>query len=163
MLHEFFPKPPGSLPPLTTPAGPFLRVIPLGGCGEIGRNTTVYETQDDIIVVDAGVQFPEEEMLGVDLVINDISYLIERRDKVRGLVLTHAHEDHIGGVPFFLAQLNVPVYGTDVTLALLRGKLKEHKLLERADLRIVDPGERVRVGSIEVGFISVTHSVSGSC
>lgn len=164
MLHEFFPASKSDgLEPLTDPRGPYLRVIPLGGCGEIGRNTTVYETHEDIVVVDAGVQFPEEEMLGVDLVINDISYLMERRAKVRGLVLTHAHEDHIGGVPFFLAQLNVPVYGTDVTLALLRGKLREHKLLERADLRVVDPGERVRVGSIEVGFISVTHSVSGSC
>src|SRR5579864_5613416 len=165
MLHEFFP-PPQATPahePLTTPDGDYLRIIPLGGCGEIGRNTTVYETKDDIIVVDAGVQFPEEEMLGVDLVINDVSYLRERRHKVRGLVLTHAHEDHIGGVPFFLAQLNVPVYGTDVTLALLRGKLREHKMLAESDLRVVDPGERVRVGSIEVGFISVTHSVSGSC
>lgn len=165
MLHEFFPasQQGASLEPLIDPKTPFLRVIPLGGCGEIGRNTTVYETADDIVIVDAGVQFPEEEMLGVDLVINDISYLIERRNKVRGLVLTHAHEDHIGGVPFFLAQLNVPVYGTDVTLALLRGKLKEHKLLERADLRIVDPGERVMLGAFDVGFIAVTHSVSGSC
>ncbi len=136
MLHEFFPTPQGepSHEPLKDPAGQFLRVIPLGGCGEIGRNTTVYETKDDIIVVDAGVQFPEEEMLGVDLVINDASYLVEHRDKVRGLVLTHAHEDHIGGVPFLLAQLNMPVYGTDVTLALLRGKLREHKLLGDADL-----------------------------
>jgi ribonuclease J len=165
MLHEFFPasQDGSSHEPLRDPAGEFLRVIPLGGCGEIGRNTTVYETKDDIIVVDAGVQFPEEEMLGVDLVINDISYLLERKHKVRGLVLTHAHEDHIGGVPFFLAQLNVPVYGTDVTLALLRGKLREHKLLADADLRVVDPGDEVTVGSIGVGFISVTHSVSGSC
>jgi ribonuclease J len=165
MLHEFFPasQDGSSHEPLRDPSGEFLRVIPLGGCGEIGRNTTVYETKDDIIVVDAGVQFPEEEMLGVDLVINDISYLLERKHKVRGLVLTHAHEDHIGGVPFFLAQLNVPVYGTDVTLALLRGKLREHKLLADADLRVVDPGDEVTVGSIGVGFISVTHSVSGSC
>ena len=165
MLHEFFPTPHGeaALEPLRDPSGPFLRVIPLGGCGEIGRNTTLYETADDIIVVDAGVQFPEEEMLGVDLVINDMAYLLERRHKVRGLVLTHAHEDHIGGVPFFLAQLNVPVYGTDVTLALLRGKLREHKLLAEADLRVVDPGDTVRIGGMDVAFIAVTHSVSGSC
>ncbi|MDQ6768043.1 MAG: ribonuclease J [Candidatus Eremiobacteraeota bacterium] len=165
MLHEFFPTPLGeaSHKPLKDPADDFLRVIPLGGCGEIGRNTTVYETKDDIVVVDAGVQFPEEEMLGVDLVINDMSYLLERRTKVRGLVLTHAHEDHIGGVPFFLAQLNVPVYGTDVTLALLRGKLREHKLLAESDLRVVDPGDTVTVGAIAVEFITVTHSVSGSC
>ncbi len=165
MLHEFFPAAhaDSTHEPLRDPAGDFLRVIPLGGCGEIGRNTTVYETKDDIIVVDAGVQFPEEEMLGVDLVINDVSYLRERRHKVRGLVLTHAHEDHIGGVPFFLAQLNVPVYGTDVTLALLRGKLREHKMLAESDLRVVDQGEEVTIGSITVGFIAVTHSVSGSC
>ncbi|HEV2037938.1 MAG TPA: ribonuclease J [Candidatus Eremiobacteraceae bacterium] len=165
MLHEFFPTPLGeaSHKPLKDPADDFLRVIPLGGCGEIGRNTTVYETKDDIVVVDAGVQFPEEEMLGVDLVINDMSYLLERRNKVRGLVLTHAHEDHIGGVPFFLAQLNVPVFGTDVTLALLRGKLREHKLLAESDLRVVDPGDTVTVGAIAVEFITVTHSVSGSC
>src|SRR5579872_6158274 len=164
MLHEFFPASKSDgLEPLTDPRGPYLRVIPLGGCGEIGRNTTVYETHEDIVVVDAGVQFPEEEMLGVDLVINDISYLLERRAKVRGLVLTHAHEDHIGGVPFFLAQLNVPVYGTDVTLALLRGKLKEHKLLEIAQTRVVDPGDEVNVGSMSVTFVNITHSVAGSC
>src|SRR6202011_5917676 len=165
MLHEFIPAAhaDSAHEPLHDPAGDFLRVIPLGGCGEIGRNTTVYETKDDIIVVDAGVQFPEEEMLGVDLVINDVSYLRERRHKVRGLVLTHAHEDHIGGVPFFLAQLNVPVYGTDVTLALLRGKLREHKMLAESDLRVVDQGEEVTIGSVTVGFIAVTHSVSGSC
>src|SRR5579864_8656703 len=164
MLHEFFPASKSDgLDPLTDPRGPYLRVIPLGGCGEIGRNTTVYEMHEDIVVVDAGVQFPEEEMLGVDLVINDISYLLERRSKVRGLLLTHAHEDHVGGVPFFLAQLNVPVYGTDVTLALLRGKLKEHKLLDLADTRVVEPGEEVSVGSLSANFISITHSVSGSC
>jgi ribonuclease J len=165
MLHEFFPaaKDAGPLAPLVDPPGQFLRVIPLGGCGEIGRNTSVYETAEDIVVVDAGVQFPEEEMLGVDLVINDISYLLERRRKVRALLLTHAHEDHIGGVPFFLAQLPVPVYGTDVTLALLRGKLREHKLSDVADLRVVDPGDRVTIGGFEAGFIAVTHSVSGSC
>jgi ribonuclease J len=164
MLHEFFPAVRDEQrQPLVDPSGPFLRVIPLGGCGEIGRNTTIYETPDDILVIDAGVQFPEEEMLGVDLVINDLTYLLERRAKVRGLLLTHAHEDHIGGVPFFLAQLNVPVYGTDVTLALLRGKLREHKLLDQADLRVVDPGETIRVGGLDVEFIAVTHSVSGSC
>src|ERR1700694_299209 len=164
MLHEFFPAPHDiAHEPLRDPAGDFLRVIPLGGCGEIGRNTTVYETKDDIIVVDAGVQFPEEEMLGVELVISDVSYLRERRHKVRVLVLTHAHEDHIGGVPFFLAQLNVPVYGTDVTLALLRGKLKEHKLLDLAETHVVDPGDEIAVGSFSVNFISITHSVSGSC
>jgi ribonuclease J len=165
MQHEFFPVSPrdGDDALEQPPKGPYLRVIPLGGCGEIGRNMSVYETDEDIVVVDAGVQFPEEEMLGVDLVINDISYLIERKAKVRGLLLTHAHEDHIGGVAYFLAQLNVPVYGTDVTIALLRGKLKEHKLLDRADLHPIDPGEELHLGSFVADFISITHSVAGSC
>jgi len=108
MQHRFFPvdasRGTGDALP-DPPSGDYLRVVSLGGCGEIGRNMVVYETRDDIVVVDAGVQFPEEEMLGVDLVINDLSYLLERKRKVRGLLLTHAHEDHIGGVPYFLAQL----------------------------------------------------------
>jgi ribonuclease J len=165
MQHEFFPVSPrdGEDVLARPPQGPYLRVVPLGGCGEIGRNMSVYETNDDIVVVDAGVQFPEEEMLGVDLVINDISYLIERKANVRGLLLTHAHEDHIGGVAYFLAQLNVPVYGTDVTIALLRGKLKEHKLLDRADLHVIEPGEELHLGAFTADFISITHSVAGSC
>src|ERR1700736_1139104 len=164
MQHEYFPVAPRSEEKLAEPPpGPYVRVIPLGGCGEIGRNMSVYETADDIVVIDAGVQFPEEEMLGVDLVINDISYLLERKSKVRALLLTHAHEDHIGGVAYFLAQLNVPVYGTDVTIALLRGKLKEHKLLDRADLHIIEPGEEIHLGSFSADFISITHSVAGSC
>ena len=165
MQHEYFPVSPrdGEEALAPAPPGPYLRVFPLGGCGEIGRNMSVYETNDDIVVVDAGVQFPEEEMLGVDLVINDVSYLIERRAKVRGLLLTHAHEDHIGGVAYFLAQLNVPVFGTDVTIALLRGKLKEHKLLDRADLHVIEPGEKIVLGSFSADFISITHSVAGSC
>jgi ribonuclease J len=166
MLHEFFPvaNTRDSNDPLPDPPrdGQYLRVIPLGGCGEIGRNMTVFETRDDIVVVDAGVQFPEEEMLGVDLVIDEITYLLERKRKVRGLLLTHAHEDHIGGVPYFLAQLNVPVYGTDVTLALLRGKLKEHKI-QNVVTHVVDAGETVNVGGIGAHFINVTHSVAGSC
>jgi ribonuclease J len=165
MQHQFFPVAPrdGEEGLSDPPRGPYLRVVPLGGCGEIGRNMTVYETADDIVVIDAGVQFPEEEMLGVDLVINDISYLLERASKVRGLLLTHAHEDHIGGVAYFLAQLRVPVYATDVTIALLRGKLKEHKLLDIADLHVIDPGDEIRLGALRAEFISITHSVAGSC
>lgn len=166
MLHEYFPPtaPSTGIPTvLKPPSEAYLRVIPLGGCGEVGRNMTVYETNDDIVVVDAGVQFPEEEMLGVDLVINDVSYLLERKSKVRALLLTHAHEDHVGGVPYFLAQLNVPVYGTDVTLALLRGKLKEHKLLTRAETIVVDPGDEIPLGSITAQFIHITHSIFGNC
>src|SRR5215469_15154733 len=166
MLHEYFPP---SVPADESyavpkpPSEPYLRAIPLGGCGEVGRNMTAYETNDDIVVVDAGVQFPEEEMLGVDLVINDLSYLLERKNKVRALLLTHAHEDHVGGVPYFLAQLNVPVYGTDVTLALLRGKLKEHKLVSRTETIVVDPGDEIPLGSITARFIHITHSIFGNC
>jgi len=166
MLHEYFPPTApadDSFVVPTPPDEPYLRVIPLGGCGEVGRNMTAYETNDDIVVIDAGVQFPEEEMLGVDLVINDLTYLIERKDKVRALLLTHAHEDHVGGVPYFLAQLDVPVYGTDVTLALLRGKLKEHKLLARTETIVVDPGEEVTFGSITARFVHITHSIFGNC
>jgi ribonuclease J len=166
MLHEYFPPgvPAGEAFTVPSPpVEPYLRVIPLGGCGEIGRNMTAYETNDDIVIVDAGVQFPEEEMLGVDLVINDITYLLERKQKVRALLLTHAHEDHVGGVPYLLAQLNVPVYGTDVTLALLRGKLKEHKLLAMAHTTVVDPGDEVPLGSITAHFIHITHSIFGNC
>jgi ribonuclease J len=166
MLHEYFPPgaPAGQTPTVPNPpADPYLRAIPLGGCGEVGRNMTAYETNDDIVVIDAGVQFPEEEMLGVDLVINDPTYLIERKKKVRGLLLTHAHEDHVGGVPYFLAQLNVPVYGTDVTLALLRGKLKEHKMLSRVETNVVDAGDEVRLGGITAHFIHITHSIFGNC
>ena len=166
MQHDFF-RPSSTrdaeLPLQDPPPTEYLRVIPLGGCGEIGRNMTVYETEADIVVVDAGVQFPEEEMMGVDLVINDVSYLLERKSKIRGVLLTHAHEDHIGGVPFLLAQLNVPVLGTDVTLALLRGKLKEHKLLDAADCVPVAAGETVDLGSLRAHFVAITHSVSGSC
>jgi ribonuclease J len=166
VLHEYFPpdSPAGQTRALPDPPStPYLRVIPLGGCGEVGRNMTAYETNDEIVVVDAGVQFPEEEMLGVDLVINDITYLLERKQKVRALLLTHAHEDHVGGVPYFLAQLNVPVYGTDVTLALLRGKLKEHKLLSIAETIVVDPGDEIKLGSVTAQFIHVTHSIFGNC
>jgi ribonuclease J len=166
MLHEYFPpsSPAGEVSTVPKPPkGDYLRVIPLGGCGEVGRNMTAYECGDDIVVVDAGVQFPEEEMLGIDLVINDPTYLLERKDRVRALLLTHAHEDHVGGVPYFLAQLNVPVYGTDVTLALLRGKLKEHKLLSRVETNVVDPGDEVKLGNITAQFIHVTHSIFGNC
>src|SRR5271165_2668437 len=156
MQHEYFALSPrqGEEGVTKTPTGPYLRVVPLGGCGEIGRNMSVYEINDDIVVIDAGVQFPEEEMLGVDLVINDISYLLERKSKVRGLLLTHAHEDHIGGVAYLLAQLNVPVFGTDVTIALLRGKLKEHELQDHEVLRVVKSGEENQVGEFDFCFIA---------
>src|SRR4249920_3376616 len=120
-----------------------LQVIPLGGLGEFGMNCMAVRWGDDIIVIDAGLMFPEEELLGVDIVVPDISYLTENRDKVRGIVLTHGHEDHIGGLPWILSELNVPVYGTEFTLAYVEGKLEEHNLLDDAELNEIIPGQRL--------------------
>src|SRR5438445_10928430 len=140
------------------PAGK-LHVIPLGGLGEFGMNCMVIRWADDIIVVDCGLMFPESELLGVDIVVPDISYLLENRDKVRAIVLTHGHEDHIGGLPWFLAELNVPVYGTEFTLALVENKLEEHGLLDDAELNEIKPAERFRVGPFTINPIRVTHSI----
>ena len=117
-----------------------LKVISLGGLQEIGKNMTVLEFNQDIIIIDAGLGFPEDEMLGVDLVIPDISYLVKNADKVRGIVLTHGHEDHIGGLPYVLKDLNVPVFGTLLTLGLLENKLKEHGMMENTTRHVVVPG-----------------------
>ncbi|MBS1800918.1 MAG: ribonuclease J [Acidobacteria bacterium] len=136
-----------------------LKLIPLGGLGEFGMNCMVLRWQDDIIVIDAGLMFPEEELLGVDIVVPDISYLTENRDKVRGIVLTHGHEDHIGGLPWILSELNVPVYGTEFTLAYVEGKLEEHNLLDDADLQEIIPGHRVTLGPFSIMPIRVTHSL----
>ena len=116
-----------------------LQMIPLGGLGEFGMNCMALRYADDIIVIDAGLMFPEEELLGVDIVVPDISYLIENRTKVRGIILTHGHEDHIGGLPWILSELNVPVYGTEFTLAYVEGKLEEHRLLDDAELIEIPP------------------------
>jgi ribonuclease J len=136
-----------------------LQIIPLGGLGEFGMNCLALRYQDDIIVIDAGLMFPEEELLGVDIVVPDISYLIENRDKVRGIVLTHGHEDHIGGLPWILSDLNVPVYGTEFTLAYVEGKLEEHRLLDDADLIEILPGRRFNLGIFSIMPIRVTHSL----
>ncbi|RSL16251.1 ribonuclease J [Edaphobacter aggregans] len=134
-------------------------MIPLGGLGEFGMNCMALRWQDDIIVIDAGLMFPEEELLGVDIVVPDISYLTENRDKVKAILLTHGHEDHIGGLPWILSELNVPVYGTEFTLALVEGKLEEHRLLDDADLNEMIPGRRITLGPFSVMPIRVTHSL----
>src|ERR1700761_496250 len=136
-----------------------LQIIPLGGLGEFGMNCLALRFGDDIIVIDAGLMFPEEELLGVDIVVPDISYLIENRSMVRGILLTHGHEDHIGGLPWILSELNVPVYGTEFTLAYVEGKLEEHRLLDEAELIEMLPGRRITLGPFSIMPIRVTHSL----
>ena len=138
-----------------------LKVIPLGGLGEIGKNMTVIEYGEDIIVIDCGVSFPEDEMLGIDLVIPDITYLQKNKEKIRAIVLTHGHEDHIGALPYVLKQLDVPVYGTKLTLGLVEYKLKEHGI-ENASLHTVKAKDVVKFGSISVEFIKTSHSIADS-
>jgi ribonuclease J len=151
---------------LTVPAPPsqaFLRIVPLGGCGEIGRNMTVIETNDDMVVVDCGLMFPDDEMYGVDIVINDFTYVRERAHKLRALLVTHGHEDHIGGIPYFAKEFpDVPIAATPLTIALIKAKSREQHLGE-AEFVQVQPGDRVRYGAIEAEFIHVNHSVAGAC
>lgn len=138
---------------------PRLRVIPLGGLSEIGKNMMVMECEDDIIIIDAGLMFPGEEMLGIDLVIPDISYLLERRERIRGIIITHGHEDHIGALPYLLPQLDVPVYSTRLTQGLVSVKLKERKALSGAKLKVIPPGGQVTLGKFKVEFFPVCHSI----
>jgi len=137
-----------------------LRVIPLGGLQEIGKNITAFEYGDDILVVDCGLSFPEDEMLGIDLVIPDVTYLVKNKEKVRAIVLTHGHEDHIGALPYVLRELNVPIYGTRLTLGLLKCKLDEHGLLDTTVLQTVEAGQSVELGAFKVEFIHATHSIA---
>jgi ribonuclease J len=136
-----------------------LQIIPLGGLGEFGMNCLAIRWQDDIIVIDAGLMFPESELLGVDIVVPDITYLIENRQHVRGIILTHGHEDHIGGLPWILSELNVPVYGTEFTLAFVEGKLEEHKLLDDTELIEITPSAKFSLGPFTIEPIRVTHSL----
>ncbi|NLM97922.1 MAG: ribonuclease J [Halanaerobiaceae bacterium] len=138
-------------------------VIPLGGMGEIGKNMMVVEVGEELLIIDAGVMFPEDELLGIDLVIPDFTYIKENVDRVKGILLTHGHEDHIGALPYLLRDVNVPVYGTRLTLGLLEGKLKEHHMLKGARLKVVNPGSSVKVGDIKVDFIRVNHSIADTC
>ncbi len=142
---------------------PGLRFIPLGGLGEIGLNMALFEYGEDIIVVDCGLMFPEPYMLGIDLVIPDISYLRDKIDRVRGIFLTHGHEDHIGALPFILQEISPPLYGTALTLGFIREKLKEYDLHEVTEMRVVKPREKVTAGAFEVEFIRVAHSIVDGC
>lgn len=137
-----------------------MKIIPLGGLNEIGKNMMAFEYKDDIMIIDCGMSFPEDEMLGIDIVIPDITYLIKNKDKVRGIVLTHGHEDHIGALPYVLKKLNVPVYGTKLTLGLVDNKLKEHKLSGSVHTEVVKPGDTIRLGEFKIEFIRTSHSIA---
>ena len=140
-----------------------LKIIPLGGLHEIGKNITVFEYEDEIIVVDCGISFPEDDMLGVDLVIPDVTYLVKNQEKIKGMVITHGHEDHIGGIPYFLKQINVPIYATRLTAGLISNKLEEHKLLRSTDMHIVNQGDTIKLGNnFKVEFIRSSHSIPDS-
>jgi len=136
-----------------------LRVIPLGGLGEIGKNITVFEYGNDIFIVDCGSSFPDDDMLGIDLVLPDITYLSKNKERVRGIIITHGHEDHIGGLPYILKEINVPVFGSRLALGLLEYKLEEHGILSRSKLVPVKPGQTIELGAFKIEFINSTHSI----
>lgn len=138
---------------------PSVKVSFLGGLNEIGKNITLFECEDEIIVIDCGMAFPDGEMLGVDLVIPDFTYLVQNKDKVKAILLTHGHEDHIGGLPYLLTEMSAPIYGTPLTLGLVENKLKEHSLLQQTELRTVKAGESVKIGKTTAEFIHVNHSI----
>lgn len=140
-----------------------LRIIPLGGLGEVGKNITVIEYENDMIVVDCGLGFPDEDMPGIDLVIPDFAYLEANKEKIRGVFLTHGHEDHIGAIPYMLRSLNPPIYGTPLTLGIIRNKLEEHVLSWTPKLNNVNAGDRIRADAFEVEFIHVNHSIADAC
>ena len=136
-----------------------LKIIPLGGLGEIGKNITLYEYDGDMFLSDCGMSFPDEEMPGIDIVIPDFTYVLENKDKIKGLVVTHGHEDHIGAIPYLLRNFNLPIYATRLTIGLIEGKLREHKLLNEAKLNVTNPGDEVTLGKFKIEFIHVNHSI----
>lgn len=138
---------------------PNLKIIPLGGIEEIGKNITVFEYGDDIIVVDCGIEFPTDDMLGIDMVIPDVTYLIKNKEKIKGMVITHGHEDHIGSIPYILNQVNMPIYATKLSLELIKNKLEEHHLLRSTQLHEVRAGQTIKLGKLAVEFISSCHSI----
>ena len=139
-----------------------LKIIPLGGLDEIGKNITVFEYGNEIVLVDCGLEFPEDDMLGVDLVIPDVTYLEKNKEKIRGMVITHGHEDHIGAIPYILRQINIPIYATKLTVGLIKNKLEEHKLLSSTKLIPVEQGQTINFGSMKVEFIRSNHSIPDS-
>lgn len=143
--------------------GAKLRVISLGGLGEIGKNITLFECGNDIVIIDCGMGFPDDDMLGVDLVIPDASYLVKNADKIRGILITHGHEDHIGAIPYILKQINVPIYGTRLSLGIIEGKIAEHKLSYEPDFYTVEAGDVINLGAIKAEFIHVNHSIADAC
>lgn len=137
-----------------------IRIIPLGGLEQIGMNMTVFEYEDNIIVVDCGLSFPDDDMLGIDLVIPDITYLKENIDKVKGFVITHGHEDHIGAIPYVLREVNVPIYATKLTMGIIDNKLKEHGMEKSVKKKIVKHGQSINLGCFRVEFLKVNHSIA---
>ncbi len=136
-----------------------LKIIPLGGIEEIGKNITVFEYENDIVIVDCGVSFPEDDMLGIDLVIPDFTYLVKNKEKIRGLVVTHGHEDHIGSIPYLIRQLNIPIYATKLTAGLIENKLEEHHLKESTKMKVIKQGQTIVLGKMRVEFIRSSHSI----
>ena len=136
-----------------------LRIIPLGGLEQIGMNITAFEYEDSIVVVDCGIAFPDDDMLGIDLVIPDITYLRDNIDKVKGFVITHGHEDHIGALPYVLKEVNVPVYATKLTVGLIENKLKEHNLLRTTKRKTIKHGQSINLGRFRIEFIKTNHSI----
>lgn len=139
-----------------------VKIIPLGGIDEIGKNLTVVEYKDDIVIIDCGLKFPDVDMYGIDIVIPDISYLLKNKEKIRGIFLTHGHEDHIGALPYVLKQLDIPIYGTKLTLGIVETKLREHGLLATTKLFRVKPKDKIKLQNVTVEFIKTNHSIADS-
>lgn len=140
-----------------------IKVIPLGGLGEVGKNIAVIEYGEEIIVIDCGMTFPDSEMYGIDVVIPDVTYLVNNKDRVKGFFITHGHEDHIGAIPYILKQVNAPIYATNLTIGLIQSKLEEHKMLDIVELNVVKPGDNIALEKLKVEFIRTNHSIADSC